>query len=174
MSYCTSASCLAHRRAVFIQLWPGSGAPYPWVHTDLSPCDGIPRATAEQAGEVCACGHHRHEAAPGPIPHGKLANPRPCAECPCPDFAHPWQRAAVPDPSPRWIALLKCGHTAPMPGRPEPGQYWTCLECQGQQRVLSVTPVPAGFGVPGPGEAGVQEPLWDEAALPVAAISEAA
>jgi transcriptional regulator with XRE-family HTH domain len=94
VSYCTTASCLAHRRGIFIQLWPGSGAPYPWVHGDLSPCDGVPRATAEQAGEVCACGHERHPAAPGPIPHGRLANPRPCAECPCPDFAHAWQRRA--------------------------------------------------------------------------------
>jgi hypothetical protein len=93
-NYCTSASCLAHHRAVFIQLWPGNGAPYPWVHTDLSPCDGIPRATAEQAGEVCACGDpgDRHQAPDGPIPPGMLAHRRPCAECPCPDFAHPWQR----------------------------------------------------------------------------------
>jgi hypothetical protein len=59
--------------------------------------------------------------------------------------------------------LLQCGHDAPMPGRPEPGQYWTCLACQGQQRVMSVVPVPADDGVPGPGEAGVQEPLWDDA-----------
>ena len=92
MSYCTSASCLAHRREVFIRL--DRGAPYPWVHTSMEPCDGIPPATAEQAGEVCACGHGRHVAARGPIPAGMTANPRPCAECPCPDFAHSWQRAA--------------------------------------------------------------------------------
>jgi hypothetical protein len=93
VSYCTSATCLAHRRDVFIRL--DLGAPYPWVHAGgMGPCDGIPPATAEQAGEVCACGHERHEAAPGPIPHGRIANLRPCAECPCPDFAHTWQRAA--------------------------------------------------------------------------------
>jgi len=57
----------------------------------------------------------------GPIPPGALAHRRACTDCPCPDFAHSWQRAAVPDHPPRWIALLKCGHAAPMPGRPEPG-----------------------------------------------------
>jgi len=50
VSYCTSATCLAHRRGIFIQLRPGN-APYPWVHTDLFLCDGMPLATAEEAGE---------------------------------------------------------------------------------------------------------------------------
>ncbi len=51
MSYCTSATCLAHRRGVFIQLWP-DGPPYPWVHTDGWPCDAMPPATPQQAGEA--------------------------------------------------------------------------------------------------------------------------
>jgi hypothetical protein len=42
-SYCTTASCLPHRRRVFVQLWPHQdGTPCAWVHTDLSPCPGLP------------------------------------------------------------------------------------------------------------------------------------
>lgn len=37
----TSACCLAHRRVVFVQLWPASMA-LRWFHADLSPCDGLP------------------------------------------------------------------------------------------------------------------------------------
>lgn len=37
------ASCLAHRRRVFVQHWPHKdGTPYRWVHTNLSPCPGLP------------------------------------------------------------------------------------------------------------------------------------
>lgn len=93
MSYCTTATCLAHRRTVFIRL-DRDAPPYPWVHTDLHPCEGMPAASAEEAGEVCACGHARHEAAPGPLPHGLIAKPRPCLECGCPDFRHQWQAAS--------------------------------------------------------------------------------
>ena len=41
MSYCTSACCLAHRRRVFVQLWP-PGMAFQWLHTDLTRCDGLP------------------------------------------------------------------------------------------------------------------------------------
>ena len=93
MSYCTTASCVAHKREVFIRL--DQGDPYPWVHSaGMWPCDGIPPATAAQAGEVCACGHSGHPAPDGPIPAGMLAHPRPCTHCACPDFAHDWRRAA--------------------------------------------------------------------------------
>lgn len=95
MSYCTQASCLAHRRGVFIRL--DLGEPFPWVHSGgMGPCDGIPPATAQQAGEVCACGHPSsvHRAPGGPLPAGLLAHRRACGECGCPDFAHTWQRAA--------------------------------------------------------------------------------
>jgi hypothetical protein len=93
MSYCTQASCLLHRRGVFIRLdLPGSY--YPWVHSDLSLCAGILPATPGQAGEVCACGHEQHEAASGALPRGMIAKPRPCGNCPCPDFRHQWQEAA--------------------------------------------------------------------------------
>jgi hypothetical protein len=63
---------------------------------------------------------------------------------------------------PRWSAILGCGHDARMPGRPEPGSWITCTEmaCQAQQRVTSVTPVPADYGAPAPGRPGIQEPLW--------------
>lgn len=98
MSYCTTASCLAHRRGIFIRL--DAGQPYPWVHTDISPCEAVAPATAEQAGEVCACGHERHKAAPGPLPHGMIGKLRPCADCPCQDFRHQWQEPAAPETVP--------------------------------------------------------------------------
>jgi hypothetical protein len=37
----TTASCLAHRRRVFVQLWPPTMA-FQWVHTDLGRCAGLP------------------------------------------------------------------------------------------------------------------------------------
>lgn len=103
MSFCTRATC-PHDRGVFI--WHGDGpwlgnesdpdyGGYPWVHdTAVGPghlqvCDRMPFATAEEAGEVCACEHptSEHQAGPGPIPSGMSAKPRPCA-CGCPDFRH--------------------------------------------------------------------------------------
>jgi hypothetical protein len=92
VSYCTSAACVAHRRPVFIRL--DQGERYPWVHTDLWPCEAMPAASAREAGEVCACGHVPHEATPGPLPYGLIAKPRPCLECPCPDFRDEWQAAS--------------------------------------------------------------------------------
>jgi hypothetical protein len=95
MSYCTTASCVAHRKDVFIRL--DLGTPYPWVHTGgMAPCDAVPPATAAEAGEVCACGHpsDAHRAPTGPIPFGALAHRAACGKCRCPDFAHSWQRAA--------------------------------------------------------------------------------
>jgi hypothetical protein len=100
VSICITAGCLAHHREVFIRL--DKGAPYPWVHGDLSPCDGIPPATAAEAHEVCACEHDTavHKAPAGPIPNGQLAHYRACRDCDCPDFTHTWMRpapaAAVP------------------------------------------------------------------------------
>jgi hypothetical protein len=41
VSWCTSACCLAHRRCVFVQLWPPSAA-FWWLHTDLTRCEGLP------------------------------------------------------------------------------------------------------------------------------------
>lgn len=41
MSWCTRASCLAHRRRVFLQLWPPTMAGE-WCHTDLSRCESLP------------------------------------------------------------------------------------------------------------------------------------
>jgi hypothetical protein len=41
VSYCTSACCLAHRRRVFVQLWPPSMA-FWWLHTDLTRCASLP------------------------------------------------------------------------------------------------------------------------------------
>jgi len=65
---------------------------------------------------------------------------------------------------PQWIAHLNCGHETRTQGRPAAGSYVSCPSprCQGQERVTSVSPVL--YGVPGPVERGVQEPLWKEAA----------
>jgi len=102
VSVCTRGTC-PHERGVFVWLgdgpWLGDPADpdhgnYPWVHdTSTSPghldvCELMPFATAEECGEVCACGHHEHEAEPGPLPYGLLAKPRPCRSCGCPDFEH--------------------------------------------------------------------------------------
>lgn len=83
------AVCLAHRRDVYVELQSGG---YLWLHADGSVCEAVPAVTAAEAGEVCACGHERHRALPGPIPPGRSGKPRPCTECLCPDFAHQWQR----------------------------------------------------------------------------------
>lgn len=49
-SFCIPATCLPHHRRVFVQHWPHrDGEPYPWVHTDLSPCPDIPPREAEAA-----------------------------------------------------------------------------------------------------------------------------
>lgn len=97
MSVCTTATC-DHGRGVFI--WLGDGpdddGTYPWVHSTSSPdspghltvCDLMKPATAEEAGEICRCGHSAHKAAPGPIPAGMIAKPMPCTVCDCPDFRH--------------------------------------------------------------------------------------
>ena len=102
MSMCITSTC-AHDRDVFIWVadgpWfgdasdPDSGR-YPWVHaTSSSPghlevCDLKPFAAAEEAGEVCACGHEsrRHEA--GPVSAGRSAASLPCLDCGCGDFRH--------------------------------------------------------------------------------------
>ena len=95
MSVCTRAIC-AHGQGAF--LWLGDGpeadGTYPWVHDSstspghLEVCDLMPFATAEEAGEVCACGHpgSGHKAS-GPVPPGRSTRPRPCS-CGCPDFRH--------------------------------------------------------------------------------------
>ena len=70
----------------------------------------------------------------------------------------------------RWTARLGCGHDARVQGQPEPGLWITCLECQCQRPVVSVTAIP---GAPEPGQAGIQDPLWGDAALPVAAMEAA-
>lgn len=60
-----------------------------------------------------------------------------------------------------WTALLRCGHDAPLQGKPEPGGWITCTDhhCQHQERVVAVSPVL--HGAPGPGETGIQETLWE-------------
>ena len=63
----------------------------------------------------------------------------------------------------RWVAHLKCGHDARLQGEPKPGGWITCVDgpCQGQRRIVAVSPV---RDVPAPGERGIQEPLWGDAA----------
>lgn len=47
-SFCIPATCLPHRRRVFVQHWPhDDGQPYRWVHTDLSPCPETPPQAAD-------------------------------------------------------------------------------------------------------------------------------
>jgi hypothetical protein len=36
MSYCTTATCLAHRQRVFIMIWWKQ-----WVHTNCFPCEAL-------------------------------------------------------------------------------------------------------------------------------------
>jgi hypothetical protein len=157
MSVVTRAIC-PHNRGAF--LWLGDGPyrgeesdpdnnGYPWVHDTSSPdargalevCELMPFATAEEAGEVCACGHSagRHVAGPEPIPAGRLAKPRAC-DCGCPDFRH-WAEGR-----PMWSCRLSCGcgflaHYVPKPGV---GAYVSCtasLAHQTSYRIESVTPV---------------------------------
>jgi hypothetical protein len=89
MSLCITASCLAHRKTVFV--WLLDGAPYPWVHTDCWPCAAVTPLTAEQAEEVCGCGHAPHAAPPGLPAWPRSEKDRPCLLCDCPDFWHRWQ-----------------------------------------------------------------------------------
>jgi hypothetical protein len=103
MSVCTPGTC-PHDRDVFV--WKADGewredpadpnfGKFPWVHsTTMDPghlevCDLKPFATAEECGELCACGcsSSQHKAGPGGIPPGMLSNPRRCP-CGCPDFEH--------------------------------------------------------------------------------------
>lgn len=124
MSVCTTGTC-PHERGVFIWLadGPEPDGRYPWVHdTSTSPghlevCDLKPFATAEEAGEVCACGHPSslHAADPGPLPSGLIAKPRSCS-CGCPDFEHREEDVA------RWREAgklsgnrVRFGETAPRP-----------------------------------------------------------
>lgn len=105
VSFCITAAC-EHGRGVFIWLgdgpWLGDpGDPdhghLPWVHsTSTSPghlevCDRMPFATAEEAGEVCACSHEslRHPPS-GPVPDAPAVAARvmPCLDCDCTDFRH--------------------------------------------------------------------------------------
>jgi hypothetical protein len=37
-----------------------------------------------------------------------------------------------------WPTYLACGHMTFVNGKPEPGGYITCLECQGQQKIVKV------------------------------------
>jgi hypothetical protein len=158
MSVVTRAIC-PHGRGVFVWLgdgpWLGDPADpdyggYPYVHdTSTSPghlevCELMPFATAEEAGEVCACSHSSgwHEVAPGPIPAGMLAKPRSCSwrSCGCPDFRH-WAESR-----PMWSCRLSCGcdfltHYVPKPGV---GAYVSCsasLAHQTSYQIESVTPV---------------------------------
>jgi hypothetical protein len=132
MSVCIKGTC-PHERGVFIWVadgvWlddkadPNYGG-YPWVHDTSAPgahghlevCDLKPFATPEEAGEVCACGHHEHGGAGGPIPSGMISNPRPCLSCECADFSH------RPEDLARWRAAgmlsanrFRFGETTPQP-----------------------------------------------------------
>jgi hypothetical protein len=101
MSFCTRGRC-PHDRDAFIWLgdgpWLGDESDpdygrFPWVHsTTMTPghlevCELKPFATAEEAGELCACGHpsHEHRWPTGPIGHEYRPVPCPCG---CPDFRH--------------------------------------------------------------------------------------
>lgn len=105
MSLCISGTC-PHERDVFIWLadgpWSGDAddpdnGRYPWVHSTLSSpghlevCELKPFATAEEAGQVCACGHEsrRHPPA-GAVPDvpAVAARAMPCQDCGCADFRH--------------------------------------------------------------------------------------
>lgn len=93
MSICVTAVC---RHGKPSMIWLGNGpdetGTYPWVHaapvgpSRLEVCDAMPWATAEEAGEVCACGHEHREHAPGRARGGKRVEA--CTECPCPWFRH--------------------------------------------------------------------------------------
>lgn len=132
MSVCTKGTC-PHGRGVFVWLgdgpWLGDPADpdhgrYPWVHDTTAPgarghlqvCELMPFATSEEAGEVCACGHHEHEAEPGPLPAGMIAKPRPCLSCGCPDFEHrpedlaKWRQAGLLGSN-----RFRAGETTPQP-----------------------------------------------------------
>jgi hypothetical protein len=119
MSVCTRGTC-PHGRGAFI--WCGDGEPYVWVHDStnipghLIVCDLMEPATAEEAGEVCACGHSSdlHEAT-GPVPVGDSTRKRPCS-CGCPDFEH------RPEDIERWRetgqlsgSRYRAGETTPRP-----------------------------------------------------------
>lgn len=135
MSVPTRARC-PHKRGAFVWLGDGPwlGDPtdpdygrYPYVHdTSTSPghldvCDLMAFATAEECGELCACGcsSEEHPSTGQPIPYPLLANPRPCS-CGCPDFEH------RPEDLARWREAgllganrLRAGETAPQP----PGEH---------------------------------------------------
>jgi hypothetical protein len=89
VSLCIRATCLPHRREMYV--WLTSGAPYPWVHADGWPCAAQLPLTAEEAEEVCACGHEPHAAPPGLPVWPRSEKDRPCLLCDCPDFRHRWQ-----------------------------------------------------------------------------------
>lgn len=134
MSVSISGTC-PHGRGVFIWVADGPylGDPadpdygkYAWVHNTTAPgdrgclrvCELMPFATAGESGEVCACGHpaREHDAAPGPLPHGRIAKPRPCP-CGCPDFEN------RPEDLARWreegklsANPVRFGETEPRPG----------------------------------------------------------
>ena len=63
-----------------------------------------------------------------------------------------------------WLTALQCGHGPRLPHELKPGDWITCAGrgCQGQRRVMAVTPV--RYEVPAPGETGVQGTLWEVAA----------
>lgn len=139
MSFCTRATC-PHDRGVFI--WHGDGpwlgdktdpdyGGYPWVHdTTMIPghlqvCDLMSFATAEEAGEVCACGHpsSEHRWNTGPIGHEYKPHPCPCG---CPDFRHraedlarfrERERARTPAASAAAPVAPRAAAAAPKPAR---------------------------------------------------------
>lgn len=98
MSLCITGTC-PHGRDVFI--WLGDGpegdGTYPWVHAappvpgHLEVCDLMPFATAEEAGEACACSHESRRHPPsGPVPGAPAVPARvmPCLDCACVGFRH--------------------------------------------------------------------------------------
>jgi hypothetical protein len=150
VSFCTTGTC-PHGKGVFIWLgdgpWLGDPADpdygrYAWVHdTSTSPghlevCDRMPFATAEEAGEVCACAHEsaRHEAS-GPVPDwpAPAVRKRACLDCGCPDFRHRPQDIAARRGVSRNVGpegpCKDCGAEIPVPDRrgTQPG---VCLRCR--------------------------------------------
>lgn len=159
MSFCTTGTC-PHDRDVFIWLadgpWLGDPADpdfggYPWVHaTAASPghlevCELKPFATAEEAGQVCACGHDsRHHPPSGPVPDAPAVAARamPCRDCGCTDFRHRPAEVVARQGGATEGGCTSCGAVIPDQDR-RGTQPNLCLPCKGA-RIPARCPYKAG------------------------------
>jgi hypothetical protein len=65
------------------------------------------------------------------------------------------------NPQPEWTALLACGRrTRPLQSEPKVGGWITC-RAGGHCRITAALPA---CGTPGPGQAAIQDQLWEQAA----------